>query len=241
MQTSREAAEIERAEIERIREEYRSRSRNVPSDYYALWREENLYFHARIAHACVKLLSGSQAFPLAAMRIADIGCGEGRWLLEFLQWGAVSANLYGIDLLPERIAVARKRLEGANLIQGDACRLPWDDDSFDIVTQFVVFSSVLNPSVRFRMAKEMLRVLRPGGHILWFNARRNNPRNPAVRGITKQQIQTLFPGCAVRCVKAIPVPPVGRAVARRSWLAALALEKVPFACTHLVALITPQK
>ncbi len=234
-------ADRETAEIDRIREEYRSRLQRLPSDSYALWREENLYFHSRIARACVRLLRRNGVFPIFDTRIADIGCGEGRWLLEFLQWGAISNNVYGLDLVPERLRAAQKRLAGAHLLCGDARQLPWPNGSFDIVTQFVVFSSVLEDSMRRKMAAEMLRVLRPGGRILWFDTRRNNPRNRALRGVTERQIRTLFPDCGIQCSKAIPVPFLARAVARRSWLAALALEKVPFACTHLVALITPGK
>jgi len=43
----------------------------------------------------------------------------------------------------------------------------------------------------------MLRVLKPGGAILWFDLRVDNPRNPQVKGLRKKEIASLFPGCDV--------------------------------------------
>src|SRR5580658_2704431 len=121
-------------EIERIREEYQARDRTIPADFYAWNREEIQYWQARTARVCSRLLHKSGAFPIADASIADVGCGNGQWLLEFLQWGAVPANLHGIDLIAERIAYARERLPGADLRWGDAGHLPWRDGSFDLVT-----------------------------------------------------------------------------------------------------------
>src|ERR1035438_3282644 len=97
-------------EIERIREEYQARDRTIPPDFYAWHREEIQYWQARTARVCARLLHKSGAFPIGDASIVDVGCGNGQWLLEFLQWGAVAANLHGIDLIAERIAYARGRL-----------------------------------------------------------------------------------------------------------------------------------
>lgn len=229
----------EAAELQRIRTEYQSRSRRITPDFYALWREENLYAHAQIARSCARLLRKHGRLPLGDSRIADIGCGEGHWLLEFSQWGASSKHLYGIELLPERVAAAQQHVGNANLVLGNAARLPWRDGSFDLVTQFVVLSSVLDASMRSKIAAEMKRVLCPGGHILWFDTQCNNPRNPAIRGITKRDLQDLFPRCRIQSERTVLFPLLARTVARRSWLLASALETLPFLRTHLAAIITP--
>lgn len=169
--------------------------------------------------------------------IADVGCGNGQWLLEFLQWGASAANLHGIDLLDERIAVARERLPGVDFRRGDARDLPWCDGSFDLVTQFTVFSSILDPDVQMRIAAEMLRVLRPGGNILWYDCRYSNPARSTVRGLNRRDIRNLFPSCAIEFASATLLPPLSRVVARRSWTLAAALESLKFTRTHLVAVI----
>jgi ubiquinone/menaquinone biosynthesis C-methylase UbiE len=227
-------------EAERIREEYRTRERTIPPDFYAWHREEIQYWQARTARVCARLLHKSGAFPIADASIADVGCGNGQWLLEFLQWGAVAANLYGIDLIAERIAYARERLPGADLRWGDAGHLPWGDASFDLITQFTVFSSIQDTEVQAEVAAEMLRVLRPGGRILWYDCRYSNPSRAAVRGLDRNDIRKLFPSCSIQFARTTLAPPLSRVVARRSWAIAAAIEGLGFNCTHLAAVITPK-
>jgi SAM-dependent methyltransferase len=226
-------------EIERIREEYQTRGGTTPADFYAWHREEIQYWQAGVARACARLLHRSGAFPIADASIADIGCGNGQWLLEFLQWGAVAANLRGIDLLADRVAAARERLPGVDLRCGDARNLPWPDKSLDLVTQFTVFSSIPDIGVQAAVAAEMVRVLRPGGRILWYDCRYSNPSRPGVRGLNRNDIQKLFPACSIEFTATTLFPPLARAVARRSWVAAAALESLRFTCTHLAAVVAP--
>jgi ubiquinone/menaquinone biosynthesis C-methylase UbiE len=226
-------------EIARIREEYETRDRTVPVDFYAWHREEIQYWQAGVARVCARLLRGAGAFPLSETTIADIGCGNGQWLLEFLQWGATPHNLHGIDLMEERRSRARERLPQADLRCGDARRLPWPDRSLDLVTQFTLFSSILDVSLQKAVAAEMLRVLRPCGNIFWYDLRYSNPSRAAVRGFNRDDIRRLFPGCAIRFEKTTLAPPLSRVVARRSWTVAAMLESLGFTCTHLAALITP--
>jgi ubiquinone/menaquinone biosynthesis C-methylase UbiE len=225
-------------ERERIIEEYRARAETIPADRYAWHRKEIQYWQASTARVCARLLQQGGAFPLTRARIADIGCGGGNWLLEFLQWGARAESLHGIDLIEDRISLARERLPGVDLRCGDATRLPWPDRSFDLVTQFTVFSSIFDTDVRTSIAREMQRVVRPGGHILWYDCRYSNPKRTTVRGLTRSDIRDLFTGCSIRFVNTTLAPPLSRAVARRSWIAAAALESLPFTRTHIAALIS---
>jgi SAM-dependent methyltransferase len=224
-------------EIARIREEFEARDRTIPADFYAWHRGEIQYWQASAARICARLLRESGAFPITEASIADIGCGNGNWLLEFLQWGAVAANLHGIDLLPDRIAYARERLPEVDLRCGDARRLPWPDCSFDLVTQFTVFSSIPDMSAQSAVAAEMLRVLRPGGRILWYDCRYSNPSRAAVRGLSRNDVRKLFPACSIRFAGTTLLPPLARVIARRSWALAAALESLRFTCTHLAAVI----
>ncbi|HWF10494.1 MAG TPA: class I SAM-dependent methyltransferase [Bryobacteraceae bacterium] len=223
-----------------MREEYRSRAETLPPGRYDWDREEIQYWQAATARVCARLLRDSGAFPLSAASIADIGCGNSHWLLEFLQWGAAAANLHGIDLIEDRIAYARQRLPGVDLRCGDATELPWPDRSFDLVTQFTMFSSILDAEVRSAVALEMRRVLRPGGRILWYDCRYRNPARAAVRGLGRDDIRDLFPACSMTFVNTTLAPPLSRAVARHSWIAAAALESLRFTCTHLAAVIRPR-
>jgi SAM-dependent methyltransferase/alkylhydroperoxidase family enzyme len=90
-------------------------------------------------------------------RLLDIACGSGLAMELATVRGATVA---GIDASPRLIAVARDRVPVADVRVGDMAALPWDDDSFDVVTSF----RGLWATTREALA-EARRVLRPGGRI----------------------------------------------------------------------------
>jgi ubiquinone/menaquinone biosynthesis C-methylase UbiE len=227
-------------DLARISAEYRRRARDIPSDFYAWSKPANLLMHQQAARGCIRMLNRASLFPLHGRRIADLGCGEGAWLLEFMQWGAEPNLMCGIDLMPERIENARIRIPQADLRAGSASELPWPDESFDVVSQFTVFTSILDVALRRAVASEMLRVLKPGGAVLWFDFRFRNPRNAQVRGVRAAEIRSLFPGCRITLAPVLLAPPLGRVVAGWSWPLAEALQGLPFLCTHYVGLIRKQ-
>jgi ubiquinone/menaquinone biosynthesis C-methylase UbiE len=225
------------SEIARISAEYERRARELPDDFYALSRPANLLMHEQTLRGCIRLLHRASLFPLGRRRILDIGCGCGNWLLEFVQWGAEPTDLCGIDLSPDRIDCARSRLPQADICAGSASKLPWPDEFFDLVSQFTVFTSILDPALKRAVAAEMLRVLKPGGSVLWFDFRFNNPRNPNVRGVRTAEIRSLFPGCEIELSPALLAPPLGRLVAGWSWTLAELLHGIPCLRTHYAGLI----
>jgi ubiquinone/menaquinone biosynthesis C-methylase UbiE len=86
---------------------------------------------------------------------------------DFVQWVRAGANATGVDLTEQGVALTRERLdlEGrqANVNTADAERLPFEDESFDIVYSW----GVLHHSPDTRQAiSEVHRVLRPGGTAL---------------------------------------------------------------------------
>ncbi len=218
-------------EIARIRAEYANRAESIPADRYSWDRPEIQFWKQSTARVLKRLLGESD---LVGKYIADIGCGTGQWLNEFQTWGA--GHLHGIDLLEARIGEARRRLPTADLHCGDASRLPWPNASMDLVTQFTVFSSILDPDMRINVANEMRRVLKPGGDIFWYDCRYSNPAR-AVQGLSRDAIRTLFPNCRIQFATATLFPLLSRAVARRSQSAAAALEALPFMRTHIAAVI----
>jgi hypothetical protein len=107
----------------------------------------------------------------------------------------------------------------------------------DITAQFTVFTSILNSDVRHAVAREMLRVTKQDGIILWYDFRVNNPWNANVRDVGREQIRCLFPGCSFCFRRLTLVPPFARTLVRLSWPLAFVLESLPFLDTHYLAVI----
>jgi SAM-dependent methyltransferase len=225
------------SDLARISAEYARRGRELPPDFYSWSKPANLLLHQQAMRGCLRTLTRASLFPLNVSRILDVGCGDGTWLLEFIQWGADPTALCGIDLLPERLSRAKFRIPQADIRPGSASELPWPDETFDLVTQFTVFTSILDPLLKQAVANEMVRVLRPGGAILWFDFRMSNPRNPHVRGMRAAEIRDLFAGCEVQLSSVLLAPPLARLITKWSWPLTECLHTVPLLRTHNVGLI----
>jgi ubiquinone/menaquinone biosynthesis C-methylase UbiE len=114
---------------------------------------------ALIEEAVLRLLPGPY------VRMLDIGTGTGR-LLEVLA-PRIETGL-GVDASRAMLALARTRLANAGLArcsvrQADMYRLPFADDTFDLVTLGMVLHHAEEPAAALA---EAARVLRPGGTLL---------------------------------------------------------------------------
>ena len=230
-------SEAEKQEIGRIEKEYARREKEIAPNYYSLEQPGNFYIYVQRLKEVLEMLKREKMWPLAGKKILEIGCGAGQWLADFEMLGAEPGNLHGVDLLPEKIERAKKRLPAAVLHAGEAAKLPWPAGKFDLILQSTVFTSILDPEYKVAAAKEMLRVLKPGGVILWYDFRFNNPWNPNVKGIEKKEIAALFPGCSVKTKKLTLAPPIARTLAPVSWILCLLLEKISLLRTHYLAVI----
>lgn len=99
-----------------------------------------------------------------------------------------------------------------------------------------MFSSILDPRMKQRIAQEILRVLRVGGAILWLDFFFNNPNNPDVRGVGRKEIRSLFPDCIAEVRRVNLAPPLVRLLAPRSWLLCDFLSGLAFLDTHYLGL-----
>ncbi|HXW34529.1 MAG TPA: methyltransferase domain-containing protein [Acidimicrobiales bacterium] len=90
-------------------------------------------------------------------RLLDIACGSG---LALELAGIRGARCAGLDASPRLIAVAKDRNPDADLRVGDMNALPWEDDSFSVVTSFRGIWGTTPQAV-----EETLRVLLPGGRV----------------------------------------------------------------------------
>jgi SAM-dependent methyltransferase len=165
--------------------------------------------------ALIRWIRVCKQAPVKEKRVLEIGCGSGGNLLEFIRLGFRPQNLVANELLEDRAASARRRLpQEVEVLLGDALELRLPENSFDIVLQSTVFTSILADSVQAKLANLMWQWTKPGGGILWYDFVYNNPENPDVRGVPVRKIRRLFPHGRLRVWPVTLAPPLSRLVVK---------------------------
>jgi SAM-dependent methyltransferase len=227
-------------EQDRIISEYKTReSRGDAGRYSMLGPANELNVHG-LEHKLLGILRAARFGSLEDLEFLDVGCGTGGQLLRWIQWGAKADHCAGIDLVAHRLEQARLRLPAAvRLVEGDASQIPFASESFDVTTQFTMFSSILDDAMQAAVAREMLRVTKRGGMILsydfWIN-----PSNPATKGIRVARLRELFPDCQVSAQRITLAPPIGRRLAPISPVLCRLLEGLKLLNSHFLAIIRPR-
>ncbi len=134
----------------------------------ALWEKGDFTEIAAFMRQSGKALVGSLGIK-APMRVLDLGCGDGTTALPSAVLGA---EVVGIDIASNLVAAGNRRAAEAGLRnlrfqEGDACGLQGvADRSFDLTLS--VFGAMFAPKP-FDVAKEMVRVTKPGGRVVMGN------------------------------------------------------------------------
>jgi ubiquinone/menaquinone biosynthesis C-methylase UbiE len=184
-----------------------------------------------------RLLRAAGRLPLGARRVLDVGCGTGEILAGFVAWGARPENLYGVDLLAERVRRARENHPELTFQEANAESLPFGDGYFEVVVLFTVFTSILDSGMARNLSREADRVLGPGGVIAWYDFRLNNPLNRHVRGVSRRKIRRLFPGFALRLKPVTLLPPLARRLGGLTGALYPALSALPFLRSHYLGVL----
>jgi SAM-dependent methyltransferase len=183
-------------ELDRLDATYRERDARMPPGD---WRR-NVYhprhpvgrlFHAHNRHELVRVLNAAD-LELRGLRVLDVGCGHGGWLRMLQDLGADPAALHGLELGADRVRTAARGNPAMHWARGDAGALPYPAGGFDLTLQVLLFSSVLDPGLHQRAGAELVRVTRPGGHILWLDLRRDTPGR--LTGFPRPAVRALLPG-----------------------------------------------
>lgn len=93
----------------------------------------------------------AQGMDIQGKKTLDLGCGQGGYAQALLNRGA---EVIGADLDP------RERLSGIPIVGADAVRLPFREETFDLVVCASLVEHVPDPPA---LLKEIFRVLRPTG------------------------------------------------------------------------------
>jgi ubiquinone/menaquinone biosynthesis C-methylase UbiE len=160
---------------------------------------ESVEFFARLKAEIAWSLLGD-ARP---RRILDFGCGAGLSTRALRQVAGPEVELTGVDPSAASIDVARTRAStGTTFVLGAVDRLPFEDATFDAAFTACVFHHI-PADKHLQWARELRRVLRPGGLFLNFE---HNPYNPLTRKVVRdcpfdEGVTLLRPGYARRMVE----------------------------------------
>lgn len=110
-------------------------------------------------------------------RVLDVGCGTGFGTVGLLER---VDHVTGLDQSPQQLARARSKLpnDRVTLLFGDAERLPFEDETFDVVWSSGSIEYWPHPVATL---KELRRVCRPGGQVLVVGP--NAPQSRMMRWI----------------------------------------------------------
>ena len=119
------------------------------------------------------------------MKILDIAAGTGSSSRPLVDKGA---EVTALDFSHGMIEQGRKQNKNINFVQGDALKLPFEDNSFDVTT---ISFGLRNTSNTEKALKEALRVTKDGGRIVV--AEFSHPVNPVFKKIYLNYLMKALP------------------------------------------------
>jgi ubiquinone/menaquinone biosynthesis C-methylase UbiE len=224
------------SETDRIARAYRDRD-TTAAGRYDLKNPGNRQVLSERRRVARGLLERADMVPLGERRVLEVGCGNGAELAWLVELGASPSRLVGVDLLPDRIEVARRDHPDIEFRTGNAEHLDFEDASFDLVQVFTVFTSIFDRTMAANVAREIVRVLRPGGGVLWYDFRYDNPSNQDVRGVGERRVRELFPTLEGTLHPVTLLPPLARRLGPLTGAAYPVLAAVRPLRSHLVGLL----
>jgi SAM-dependent methyltransferase len=182
-----------------------------------------------------------RSIPLDARtaRILDVGCGEGDSLWLLLRLGFPPSNLFGVDLLEDRIRKAKATNPLVSLGCANATLLQFQNGTFDLVTETMMFLQLTDDNIAKRIASEMIRVTKIGGSILVSDWRYSKPGSREFKGMSRSRIKALYDVgqrtevCGV--FRGALVPPLGRFLSKNFPFAYFMIHALlPWSSGHVV-------
>lgn len=159
---------------------------------YSMRNHTGLYLKQRSQKSVIEIFNKNKIY-LSEKNILDIGCGTGDWLRFFADIKGNSNKLVGIDISSHRIHMANLINPGIKFLKGDATKLPFSDNSFDLISQYFTFEHLLEDDDIARAVKEAERVLKDNGIFIWFDllpifGKNHNP----TRGYSLDDVRKIF-------------------------------------------------
>lgn len=225
-------------EITRVRKYYAKRIIEHKGNLSNWLMPASLYMLQRREEEMMKLTHKLGIKEFSKKSLLEVGCGNGSWISRWTNLGIPQSSLYGIDIM-EKYVEASKELTAfpSNMQVSSVTQLPFANDTFDIISQSTVFTSILDSQARREGTGELLRVLKKGGCVFWYDFRYPSPKNPNVRKVDKKELLSLFSNCEIHLVSLTLLPPLIRKLSPLSFTLCRLLEKIPFLRSHYLAII----
>jgi ubiquinone/menaquinone biosynthesis C-methylase UbiE len=204
------------------------------SNRYDLWSLSNPGFRRLVYErdrSIMELLRNS--IPPNGGSVVDLGSGSSR-LAGIAHDAGIQCDWLGLDIDETAVAESSRTYPWARFVVASADRIPLPDASVDVMLASVLFSSLPSHDFERDVARDIGRVLRPGGWLIWFDLRIDNPSNPAVHGISRRRLEALFPGWEPEVESSTLLPPIARRLGRTTPFLYPMLVAVPLLRSHLI-------
>ncbi len=136
----------------------------VATVYEGLWRPTSFYLASGVTTQAEERRAAAALHLRSATRLLDVACGPGNFTAPLAARLSTGSLAVGFDISEPMLTRAVQDNSGPRTcyVRGDARELPFGDETFDAVCCFGALYLIPEP---FRVAREMIRVLRPGGRI----------------------------------------------------------------------------
>lgn len=175
---------------------------------------------------------------LQDVRVLDVGCGTGGWLHRLAGWGAQPRNLFGVELLEDRLREGKAADARIGLVAASGWRLPFPDRFFHLTSLFTVLSSLRDPEARRALGEEVRRTAAEGGWALVYDFRVRSPRSRDLVGIGTREVEHALGRPVVWRRSLTLAPPLARALGRFGEGGVVVAERLfPIFRTHRMYLV----
>jgi SAM-dependent methyltransferase len=203
--------------------------RNWYANYYAVAGADRNDLRGN-PEVLFQVLASERSFIRAFRRIAiephqlkvlDIGCGSGASWYQLFRLGVNPRNTVGIDVQADRVSQLNNLYPHSAAIHGDACNLPFDDESFDLVYESTLFATLSALDVRKDVASQMMRVCKENGYLLLVDWRVGRFWARSHGSLNKRELVRMF-GVGQTCslisvTHGALLPPLGRVLSKYAW------------------------
>jgi demethylmenaquinone methyltransferase/2-methoxy-6-polyprenyl-1,4-benzoquinol methylase len=118
----------------------------------------------------------------------DVACGSGKLTAVLARTAGPGGRVVGLDFSAQMLEVARRDHPGIAFLEGDALNLPFAEAGFDATTIAFGLRNLADP---VRGLREMMRVVKPGGHMVVLEFVR--PPTGLVGGAYRLYLRTVLP------------------------------------------------